>query len=144
MLVVEDTHTSYRDGFGPRKYSFINYVNHLINTANYRFSSLNPVKSNKRIYSIQSFESIVAFHVDTKKATLPSQITSNNGIDTSPKSYEHHENSFAGIISTISLWASNLKRFRILKLVGKKFTSIIYNKTGGTDKLKYYFSRQRQ
>jgi len=144
MLVVEDTHTSYMDGFGPRKYSFLNYVKHLLDSINYRFSGIDSVKSDKRIFSIQSFESIVAFCIDTNKAKLPSQTTSNNGIDTSPKSYEHHGNKFTSITSAIPLWAKNLQKYKIINFVGKKITSSIYNRTGGTNKLKLYFSKHRK
>jgi hypothetical protein len=35
MLVVEDTHTSYMEGYGPVEYSFINYVKELIDKINH-------------------------------------------------------------------------------------------------------------
>jgi len=143
MLVVEDTHTSYMNGFGPRKYSFLNYVKYLIDSINYRFSSLDSVKSNKRIFSIQSYESIIAFHVDTRKAALPSQATSNNGIDTAPANYVHHGNKLASITGAIPSWAKNLKRVEMIKFIGNKITSSIYNNTGGAGRLKYYFQKRR-
>mgnify|MGYP001454638828 CR=1 FL=1 len=43
IILVEDTHTSYMSGFGPRRYSFIEYVKNKIDKINFRFYNLqNP------------------------------------------------------------------------------------------------------
>jgi hypothetical protein len=144
MLVIEDTHTSYMDGYGPRKHSFLNYTKYMIDSINGRFSGLNQAKSNKRIFSIQSYESIIAFHVDTRKAALPSHTTTNNGIDTAPANYVHHGNKLTSITGLIPSWARNLKRIKFINHIGKKITSSIYNNTGGAGRLKYYFSALRK
>lgn len=141
MMVVEDTHTSYMDGFGPRKFSFLKYVNILIDSINSRFSSLDSTKSNMRIFSIQCYESIVAFHVNVIKASLLSQPMSNNGIDTSSVNYVHHGNRLISITSAIPSWARELSRIKVIKAIGKKITSSVYNKTGGIAQLKKYFSK---
>ena len=52
IIVIEDTHTSYMRGFGPRKYSFIEYVKIQIDKINHRFSKLNDLNAEKRIWSI--------------------------------------------------------------------------------------------
>lgn len=91
MLVVEDTHTSYMRGFGPRKYSFIAYVKNIIDKINNRFAKLDQEHSDKRIWSVQIFESVVAFHINRKATNLISEPTCNNGIDDSAKDYRYHE-----------------------------------------------------
>ncbi len=78
MLVVEDTHTSYMEGFGPVEYSFINYVKELIDKINHRFSLLNQKYSDNRIWSIEIFESIVAFKVNNKALQTMSQKMENS------------------------------------------------------------------
>ena len=63
LLVVEDTHTSYMNGFGFKSNSFINHTKNLIDLVNNRFSLLNQKNAEYRIWSIEFFESFVAFKV---------------------------------------------------------------------------------
>jgi len=78
MLVVEDTHTSYFGGFGDNEKSFVHYVKDYIDKINYRFSQLMKIalKEKKtidhRVFSIEIFESIIAFKVNKKNCYLPS------------------------------------------------------------------------
>jgi hypothetical protein len=82
MLVVEDTHTSYMEGFGPVEYSFINYVKELIDKINHRFSLLNQKYSDNGIWSVEIFESIVAFKVNNKALqTISQKIENSKKID---------------------------------------------------------------
>lgn len=73
MLVVEDTHTSYMDGFGDQSMSFINYCKVWIDKINSRFSSFGYKQADRRVWSIELFESIVAFKVDQRNSDLMSQ-----------------------------------------------------------------------
>lgn len=70
LMVVEDTHASYikKKFYNPSKYSFINYNKKLIDDINYRFPGLNNFNYslNKFVYSIQNFESIVAFKINRR------------------------------------------------------------------------------
>lgn len=90
MVVVEDTHTSYMTGFGPQQYSFINYVKHMIDRINHRFAGIEASHSEKRVWSIQVFESIVAFRINKEATALTSHPTTNNGIDDLATDYRHH------------------------------------------------------
>ena len=36
LIVIEDTHTSYMDGFGDKKYSLINYIKNKIDKINHK------------------------------------------------------------------------------------------------------------
>ena len=80
LLVVEDTHTSYMSrNFGLKRYSFMEYVKRLADRINFRFGGFNNESAESRIWSIQIYESIVAFHIN-KKATFISEQIQNNGI----------------------------------------------------------------
>ena len=70
-IVVEDTVTSYlkKEFNNPSKYSFINFCNLIIEIIHKR-SGLLKQKLNiyaKKVYSINFFESIVVFSIDSKK-----------------------------------------------------------------------------
>jgi hypothetical protein len=71
LLVVEDTHTSYMDGFGPRRYSFLEYTKGLIDRINQRSGLLDNTRSENRIWSVQCFESLVALHINRAESTRP-------------------------------------------------------------------------
>lgn len=81
LLIVEDTHTSYMNGFGPRRYSFMRYVARLVDRLNARFGALDGPHAERRFWSVRIYESIVAFVIDRKATALPSQQTDNGGAD---------------------------------------------------------------
>lgn len=81
ILLVEDTHTSYMDGFGPKKYSFISYVKNRIDAINQRFGAFSNKNNEKRFWSIEIVESMVAFKIKKKSTNLISEPTNNNGKD---------------------------------------------------------------
>ena len=91
MMVVEDTHTSYMKGFGSKKYSFINFSKLLIDRINHRCSKLNQNLSEKRIWSIEFFESIVAFKKNNSAVSIASEELFNNGIDVSAKDFRYRD-----------------------------------------------------
>ena len=49
LLVVEDTHTSYMNGFGLKQYSFIEYVKKLIDKINHRFDHFEKDQTEKSL-----------------------------------------------------------------------------------------------
>ena len=73
MLIVEDTHTSYMSGFGDPKIRFMNYIMQVIHRINSRFSGFTPAQVDRRVWSVEIFESIVAFKVDRKSSNLESK-----------------------------------------------------------------------
>ncbi len=73
VLVVEDTHTSYMEGFGDKNFSFINYVKVWIEKINTRFSAFNKTQDDTRVWSVEIFESIVAFRINKKASKLKSE-----------------------------------------------------------------------
>lgn len=92
LVVVEDTHTSYMNGFGIKKYSFINYVKILIDRINARFEEFNNKNVEKRIWSIEIFESVVAFRINKLALKVLSKTTSNNGIKDDAKDLRYVDN----------------------------------------------------
>lgn len=92
LMVVEDTHTSYMSEFGgPSDTSFVSWAVNLVHGVNHRFSAfVEDHDPELRVWSVQFFESIVAFHVDRPLATLESQSTMNDGIGRDAKDFRYH------------------------------------------------------
>ena len=81
--IVEDVHTSYLKRYGnPSKYSFINFSKKSIDDINFTFPKIGRFKYslNKFVYSIEFFESIVAFKVD-RNLCNENKFLMNNGTD---------------------------------------------------------------
>ena len=139
MLVVEDTHTSYMNEFGPKRYSFVNYTKNMIDKINQRFERFNPTLADSRVWSVQSFESIIAFHINRKASNLLSKTTNNNGVDDSAKDFRYEGN------KTIDTFQKNISKFKFLKHIpGMKFLknaafNTIVNLTASKNSIKKYF-----
>ena len=88
LLVVEDTHTSYMDGFGNKALSFINYVNIWIERINSRFSDFAKSPGCNRVWSVEIFESIVAFKINHKASSVVSEPIWNRTRDEKNKSVD--------------------------------------------------------
>ncbi len=83
LHLVEDTHTSYIKQYGnPNKYSFINFCKKTIDDINFNFPKIgNFEKSiNKIVYSIEFFESIVAFKID-RELCIKNEFIMNEGVN---------------------------------------------------------------
>lgn len=95
LLVVEDTHTSYMAEFGgPGDTSFVNWAVNMVHGVNHRFSAFAENHDPElRVWSVQFFESIVAFHVDRPLATVVSHSTTNDGVGRDAKDFRHHSQS---------------------------------------------------
>lgn len=111
LLVVEDTHTSYMKGFGPKKYSFINYVKKKIDLINFRFQKFKKKNYEQRIWSIEIFESIVAFRVHKKRNKVNSKMLDNKGVSDSAIDFRYHDN------SEINHFKNFAKYFKFLKFL---------------------------
>ena len=92
LIVVEDTHTSYMDGFGNKKYSLINYIKNKIDKINHKSHKLKNENSKDNIWSIKVYESIVAIFIkNNEKQTISAPIT-NKGIDDNAKDFRVERN----------------------------------------------------
>lgn len=92
LLVVEDTHTSYMTEFGgPSDISFVSWAVNLVHGVNHRFSAfVEDHDPERRVWSVQFFESIVAFQVDRPLATVVSKATTNDGVGRDAKDFRYH------------------------------------------------------
>jgi hypothetical protein len=129
LLVVEDTHTSYMaKGFGPKSHSFIEYVKRYIDRINHRFGELDPAASDKRTWSIQIFESIVAFHVNRPASHLRSQPTENGGEWDRAEDLRHQDNDLARSITAAANRFGLLKAVPGVKPLGRWFRDYAVNR----------------
>ena len=113
MLIVEDTHSSYmREFSNPGSYSFITFVKKIVDDINFKFNNLGSFKFslNKYIYSVQTFESIIVFHVNQKK-------TYKNFFLENKKIHKNHLRDYRYSQSKISnfYYSKFLYKFKILK-----------------------------
>ena len=92
LLVTEDTHTSYMEGFGFRNRSFVKYAMKMVDRINQRFSRLAPDSAEKRVWGISFFESFVVFEVNKRATALESVPTNNGKENTQAKDYRHADN----------------------------------------------------
>ena len=111
MLVVEDTHTSYIDGFGPKQYSFIEYTKNVIDKINYRSGRVLRENPENRVWSVRVYESIVAFLVNSEETMLKSESVANAGIDGGAEDFRYHDKRLAFFFDNLP------KRFKILKII---------------------------
>ena len=112
LLITEDTHTSYIDHFSnPNKYSFINFSKKIIDDVNFKFPNIGRFKNsyNDIIYSIEFFESIVAFKVDRSKCKINENIN-NSGISENIRDMRYEE------YSLFNIYFSKIRKFIIEKI----------------------------
>ena len=93
LLVVEDCHTSYMPGFGDHARSFINYAKTWVDRINSRFGKFYAAKAqgDRRVWSIEFYESIVAFRVNRKSSMALSAPIRNKNPETGAKDYRHED-----------------------------------------------------
>lgn len=122
LIVIEDVQTSYLKGFGPRNYSFVRYTKSMIDKINMRSGELNSVPQLKikknRIWSVQTFESIVAFHINDSAVNTVSNRIQNHSEASKTVDYRYLDN---GIFKSDSIFKGKyLRKFRIVKYSGNK------------------------
>lgn len=109
MIVIEDTHTSYLNKFGPRTYSFINFAHHKVNKINDRSDVLSKHKTrDNSIHSIRFFQSIVVFDINRDLASKSSYFLENNKNNTNQQDYRFYSNSFIFYLEKIINDRANL------------------------------------
>ena len=78
-------------GFGDTKISFINYVKVWIDIINSRFGAFTKLQKDYRVWSVEIFESIVAFKINRKASKLKSEFTWNIQPSEEPKDYRNKD-----------------------------------------------------
>lgn len=97
LLVVEDVFHSYGVSYGskgffnPSKYSFINFCKKITDDINCRFPEIEKFNFslNEYIYSMEIFESIVAFKIDRDLCKIKNEVLYNSGQNLELKDYAH-------------------------------------------------------
>ncbi|MCA0908463.1 class I SAM-dependent methyltransferase [Ruegeria marisrubri] len=125
MLVVEDTHTSYMEGFGLRHRSFIKYAMNMVDRINHRFSRLTPDTSEKRVWGISFFESFVVFDVNRKATSVASAPTENAGEDLHAKDFRHADNQTYEALLKTSKGLSALKAIPGMRAAARLVRNIV-------------------
>ena len=92
LIVIEDTHSSYQNGFGFKCVSFMKYVRKKMDQLHFRLKNLNKHCSEKDIWNIQCFESIVVFEINRQKLKQKSIMISNKGKDINAHDYRYIQN----------------------------------------------------
>jgi hypothetical protein len=128
MLVVEDTHTSYMEGFGPKKYSYLNYVKLLIDKLNFRFHSLHKRNSDARFWSIQIFDSFVVFHIAQQFTDLKSEPVDNNRPSPFVSDFRQSDNAAINFVESLSRKFSFLKGIGLFTNFKKKLNLLLANR----------------
>jgi len=91
LIVVEDTHTSYMRGFGDVNFSFIEYVKEHIDKVNMRFGNFEKDKAERRFWSVEVVESMVAFKINRAASVLKSEPIFNIGSTFSAKDFRFED-----------------------------------------------------
>ena len=94
LIVIEDTHTSYQNGFGFKSVSFLKYVQKKIYQLHYRLKSLNKEVNEKDIWNIQSFESFVVFEINREKIKNKTVEVINQGKTIQAHDFRYTQNKF--------------------------------------------------
>jgi hypothetical protein len=130
LVVIEDVHTSYFKRFGnPGYFSFVNFSKRLIDIINSRFMFLRKIDSKLGgiIWSIQYFESIIAFNINRAKCKISAPI-SNQGHSNSAIDFRNEGSKFIKTSETIEQrfhQAVGAKKI-ISKMVLKIFDQVLY------------------
>jgi hypothetical protein len=134
LYVAEDVHTSYLKHYGnPYKYSFVNFTKKLIDDINFTYPNLDRFNYslNKSIYSIQYFESMVAFFVD-RNLCEENTLIENNGFSSG-----NHDTAIDEIFFKFRKKYNILYKFKFIKKIERFF--IIKSLRKNSRKLKRYF-----
>ena len=124
IIIIEDCHTSYMKKFGFKKLSFINYAKHLIDNINKRYAEFNSKTSEKRIWSIQFFESIVALHINFYANSVPSEVIFNQDKEVKAENFRYA--SYPILIDKLEKLSQN-RQFKIIKVFLKLFRKLLLN-----------------
>tara|TARA_Y100000992_G_scaffold71966_1_gene45202 strand:+ start:6374 stop:7204 length:831 start_codon:yes stop_codon:yes gene_type:complete len=121
LMVVEDVFHSYglsygaKGFFNPSKYSFINFCKKSIDDINFRFpdSKKFQFSLNKFIYSVEFYESIVAFNINKNLCNSKNEVIFSNGKNLEYKDYAHlHNKDIPGSNKFVLKVKKILKSFR--------------------------------
>lgn len=120
LIVIEDTHTSYQNGFGFKCVSFMKYVQKKVDQLHFRYKNLNKKNFEKFIWNIKCFESIVVFEINQKKSNNAATMISNNGQTLEAKDFRYTQNKFTEIyINFAKKYFKFLEKSKVTRNLGR-------------------------
>ena len=93
----------------------------MIDHINFRFSSFSNIESEKRVWSIQIYESIVAFLINKHGTDTVSAPTDNGGKNDSSKDFRYEDHSLVKKLEIITRYLKYFPGFKLLKKYIKVF-----------------------
>ena len=124
VIIIEDCHTSYMNKFGFKKLSFINYAKYFIDNINKRYVEFNNKTSEKRVWSIQFFESIVALHINFYATSISSEVIFNQ--DKELKAEDFRYASYPIFLDKLEKISLN-RRLKAIKVFVRLFRKLLLN-----------------
>jgi len=126
LIVIEDTYTSFMKEFGsPSKFSFINYSKSIIDGINFRSGKLLKKFSEKNIFSLSFYESIVVFKINRSLSSETSKGIGNQGEEVSVKNYRYSDSNAVSLLDKMQEKYNFLKKSKIIKfLVSKLYLKV--------------------
>lgn len=118
IIVIEDIQTSYLKGFGQQKFSFINYCKKKVDQINFRSSVIEQThKMEKRFWSIEFLDGMVAFRIKHRESSLKSDSVTNKGIDDQAIDYRCKNNKAHSLIFKAKDKFKFLKKFSFIRSI---------------------------
>ena len=128
IIVIEDTHTSYMEDYGPKSKSFIEYTKKLIDNVNMRFVKFSDYASERRFWSIEVVESMVAFKINKKASNLESELMENGGIDDLAQDFRDADNPNIEKLNKVIRRFGFIKNIPFAKAVGRRLRNYLRNR----------------
>ena len=135
LHVVEDVHSSYQKHYGnPYKYSFINFSKKTIDDINSTFPNIKNFNYTlkKNIYSVEFFESIVAFKID-KRLCDQNLLIENKGYKSN-----NDDTTLGDNIFNFRKKFNFFYKFKLMQKIERVFIKFFYKKK--SKKLKFFFN----
>jgi|TARA_B110000259_G_scaffold25957_1_gene26770 hypothetical protein len=124
LLVIEDTHSSYMKNYGKRKYSFIEYTKKKVDSINMRFKDISGLEPERRIWSIEFVESMVAFKINKKASYMKSEPISNDGENDHAEDYVYRNADISAKMKSFFNKVNISTDNRLVKRIIRKFEKI--------------------
>ena len=144
LVIVEDTHTSYMRGFGPKRLSLVRFAHSITHSINRRFSAfLTGEARPPEIWSVEFFESVVAFRVDRRIAGLKSEPVVNSGMDLEAVDYRYRTSKAVIVFDRVFDGESAFLRHHYVKWLVGAVRARLVGLTENQSSLRKAFSRAR-
>jgi len=142
LIVIEDTHTSYQNGFGFKYVSFLKYVHKKMDQLHYRLKSLHKESTEKDIWNIQCFESFVIFEIDREKIKHQTIEVSNQNETSQAYDFRYTQNKLTeSYINFAKKYFKFLERVNLIRNLGRgiKYALLIWPNIKSYFKTRKYF-----